>query len=134
MIKKKVVVFGIFDGVHDGHRDFFRQAKEFGDELIVIVGRDSVAKTLKGKAPKHSEHERVKSVEQEETVGKAMLGDKEISVYKVLKKIDPDVVCLGYDQGKLGSDLKKWQIFNKVFTEIHQLKSYKEETLHNSLL
>ena len=47
-MKKRVVVFGIFDGVHEGHRSLFAQALRQAQgkakedvELIVIVGRDS---------------------------------------------------------------------------------------------
>ena len=38
---KKVLVFGTFDGLHEGHKDFLRQAKQYGDHLTVVVGRDS---------------------------------------------------------------------------------------------
>ena len=68
MAKRKIIVFGIFDGVHDGHRDFFRQAKKYGDEFIVIVGRDKIAQRLKNKTPKYSEQERVNLVAKEELV------------------------------------------------------------------
>ena len=57
-MKKRVVVFGIFDGVHEGHRSLFRQAKKHGDELVVIVGRDSASLKWKGKRPKHLEETR----------------------------------------------------------------------------
>lgn len=33
----KVLVFGTFDGLHERHIDFFRQAKACGDHLTVIV-------------------------------------------------------------------------------------------------
>ena len=56
-MRKRVVVFGIFDGIHEGHRDFFRQAKEHGDELVVIVGRDSASLKWKGKQPKGRQQE-----------------------------------------------------------------------------
>ena len=58
--KSQVVVFGIFDGVHEGHRDFFQQAREYGDALMVILGRDSSARSLKSRAPRYSEEERIK--------------------------------------------------------------------------
>lgn len=34
-MQKKALAFGTFDGLHEGHEDFFRQAKKFGDNLIV---------------------------------------------------------------------------------------------------
>jgi cytidyltransferase-like protein len=49
--KKKittVMVFGTFDGIHDGHRYFLNEAKKFGDKLVVAVAKDTTVKTLKG--------------------------------------------------------------------------------------
>lgn len=137
---RKVVVFGIFDGVHDGHRDFFRQAKEFGDELIVIVGHDAIAQKLKGKKPRYSEQERVKLVEAEPLVDKAILGDEQLSTYTVLVRFNPDAVCLGYDQGELEADLQRWITLRQAqgkdlgkTIELHRVKPYQKDTLHNSL-
>ena len=48
---QRVAVFGVFDGIHAGHQDFLRQAREYGDELVVIVARDKSVTQLKGKPP-----------------------------------------------------------------------------------
>ena len=37
---KRVLIFGTFDGIHEGHLNLFKQAKKYGDYLIVVVGRD----------------------------------------------------------------------------------------------
>ena len=62
---QRVAVFGVFDGIHAGHQDFdgihaghqdfLRQAREYGDELVVIVARDKSVTQLKGKPPIHPE-------------------------------------------------------------------------------
>ncbi|MDP3982172.1 MAG: hypothetical protein Q8P70_01320, partial [bacterium] len=57
-------------------------------------------------------------------------GDIEQSTYKVLKRIAPNVVCLGYDQQTLKEDLERSGISFPVVV----LDSYKPEELHNSLL
>ncbi len=106
---KKVVVFGIFDGVHDGHRSLFSEAKKYGNYLVVLVGRDRICKKLKNKTPMHSQEERVKIVEEEKNVDKALLGDSKISTYKVLNETNPNIVCLGYDQMDLYRDLRSWK-------------------------
>jgi len=131
---KCVVVFGIFDGIHDGHRYFFQQAREYGDELIAIVGRDTMSELLKNKTPKHSEAERVCLVEKEKLVDSAVLGDEELSIYSVLSSLNPDAVCFGYDQQKLGEDLQNWIQKNKKKIQIYYLKSYQNDTLRNSSL
>ncbi len=130
---KRVAVFGIFDGIHDGHRDFFRQAREYADELICIVGRDEICMQLKNKKPRYSEGERVELVAREELVDKAVLGDSQLSTYSVLVQLNPDVICLGYDQDELEKDLKNWLQTQNRKIAIYQLKSYKPENFHNSL-
>lgn len=133
-MKKRVVVFGIFDGVHEGHRSLFLQAKEYGDELIVIVGRDSASLKWKGKKPKHSEETRRALVSKERRVGQALLGDEEQSSYKIVEKLNPDVICLGYDQDVLAQDLRLW--LKKAGREIpiYILKPHDPHINHTSFL
>lgn len=119
--KKRVVVFGIFDGVHEGHHDFFRQAHQYGDELIVVVGRDEICRKLKSKTPKHSEEERVQLVSQEPFVHQALLGDQDLSSYQVIKELKPDVICFGYDQDALEKDVQSWLSNSKHTVETHRL-------------
>lgn len=123
----KVVVFGIFDGIHNGHRSLFARAKEYGDYLVVIVGRDKSCLELKQKKPENSEEKRRELVEKEENVDEAVLGDKELSTYKVLQEIDPDVVCLGYDQEELSQDLKKWKERTDADFSIKRMEYYNEK-------
>ncbi|MFQ6030393.1 MAG: adenylyltransferase/cytidyltransferase family protein [Dehalococcoidia bacterium] len=130
----RVVVFGIFDGVHNGHRDLFRQAREYGDALIVILGRDGPARSLKSKDPRHSQEERLELVRQEPWVSDVALGDEEQSSYRVLQRLSPDVICLGYDQQALGEDLKRWMTYQGKEIPIHFLKPFKPNIFHNSLL
>ncbi len=132
--KKRVVVFGIFDGVHDGHRDLFRQAQGYGEELVVVVGRDSTALQLKNKKPKYSEKERLEMVAKEKEVDNTVLGDEELSAYGVLRELNPSVICLGYDQQNLKQDLEQ-RLWKEKKRDIRfvMLKPYHPEIFHNSL-
>ena len=47
--QKKVMTFGTFDGVHQGHENLLTQAKKLGNELIVVVAQDATVLKLKGK-------------------------------------------------------------------------------------
>lgn len=105
---KKVLVFGIFNGVHKGHVSFFRHAKKYGDFLIVAVGRASASKKFKNKLPKYSLKDRVKFVGEVKYVDKAIPGDIEQGTYKVILREKPDIICLGWDQKGLGKDLRRW--------------------------
>lgn len=134
----KVLVFGTFDGLHEGHLNLFRQAREFGDYVIVVVGRDSSVLKTKKKQPKYNENERLKVLEKCELVDEAMLGsenhDPSKNQYVLIKEINPDIICLGYDQAnfleKLEKELKEMDLKAKV----EVLKPYKPETHHSSLL
>ncbi len=94
---KIVMVFGAFDGLHPGHLDFFRQAKEHGDFLIVSVGRKSNVEKIKGKKPLFGDDERLGLVAALKIVDKAVLGVED-DFFEHIKQYSPDVVALGYDQ------------------------------------
>ncbi len=121
---KKVLVFGSFDMLHKGHLDFFRQARKHGDKLIAVVARDRTIKQLKGKKPRQKEKTRLKNVA--EHVDKALLGNK-TNKYAIVKRINPDIICLGYDQNSFTKDLKKH--FKK---KIIRLKPYKPHKYKSS--
>ena len=91
----RVLATGTFDLLHPGHVYFLTQARALGDELFVIVARDSNV-THKPK-PIIPEEQRLEMVSALEMVDKALLGS-ERDMFEPLKKIRPDIVTLGYDQ------------------------------------
>ncbi len=44
--KRQIVVFGIFDGVHEGHRDFFRQGRVVGASILDAAGKPTPQEAL----------------------------------------------------------------------------------------
>lgn len=130
---KTVVVFGIFDGVHLGHEAFFKQAHARG-RVVAIVGRDSQAREHKGRTPLLNERQRLVRVVRQPLVSRAMLGDKISGEYRVLAKIKPDIICLGYDQKKLSKDLERWMREGGPIIPIHILKAHRGHLYHTSLL
>lgn len=130
----KVLVFGTFDGLHEGHKDFFRQAKEYGDYLIVVVGRDSTVLKVKKRLPKFNENDRLEAVQKADFVDYARLGNEGISPYKVIEDIKPNVICLGYDQTHFTEKLEEKIKEMGLKIEIKRLKAYKPEQFHSSLL
>ena len=91
------MVFGAFDGLHPGHLDFFRQAKEYGDTLVVSVGTDKNVEKIKSQKPLFIQDERLDLVRECALVDEAVIG-AESEFYDHIKSFKPDVICLGYDQ------------------------------------
>jgi FAD synthetase len=94
---RRVMVFGSFDPLHEGHRSLFRQARRHGDELIVVVATDINLKRFKGHDSSMDERTRAELVRREPLVDDAVLGD-ERDFLKVIVRLQPDVIILGYDQ------------------------------------
>ena len=94
---KKIIVFGSFDPVHEGHRNFLNHAKELGDFLTVVVARDNNIEEQKNHKPMFDEQARLKAVRDLGIANKTVLGG-ETGEYEVLDSEKPDIIALGYDQ------------------------------------
>lgn len=91
---KTVMAQGTFDVLHPGHLHYFKESKNLGDRLVVIISRDSRHGDRK---IFFDEEERRQMVEALEIVDEAILG-VEGDIYETVEKIDPDVITLGHDQ------------------------------------
>jgi FAD synthetase len=87
---------GVFDLLHPGHIYFLTEARKLGDELVVVVARDSTARKFKHE-PITSEASRVQIVSALKPVDRAVLGH-EGDIYAILDEIRPDIIVLGFDQ------------------------------------
>lgn len=128
---KKVMIFGTFDILHCGHLHMFKQAREYGDFLIAVVGRDANVEEIKGIGPMHNETERLDLISQIKLIDKARLGDK-IDVYKVIEEEKPDIIALGYDQRAYIDKLADAITNFGLSTEIVRLTEYQEKRLKSS--
>jgi cytidyltransferase-like protein len=93
-----VLVFGAFDPLHEGHKDFFRQAKDLGSRLLVVVARDASIRSHKGREPHTDEETRMAAVAAVPTVDEVVLGNEQANRYELLSQLDYDILALGYDQ------------------------------------
>jgi FAD synthetase len=130
---KKVLIFGTFDGLHRGHLSFFNQARAYGDYLIVVLARDKTVQKIKNRSPGKDELERLKDLQECELVNEAKLGYED-NPYRVIKEIEPDVICLGYDQKAFTEDLEKELKKIGLKTKIYRLRPYKPEKFHSSII
>jgi len=131
---KKVMVFGVFDGVHEGHRAMLKEARTYGDYLIAVVAQDHIVEHLKGHLPGINFAERFEHLEKEDSVDRVAIGDAELAVWNVVNKYEPDVIALGYDQSEIKEDLENNQSNFKKKPEIVVLKSFEPNKYHNRIL
>ena len=134
---KRVLTFGTFDGVHDGHRNMLAQAKELGSELVVAIAPDHIVQELKGTNPDFNFERRLELLTKEQSVDVAIKGDSKTGSWEILSELQPQIIALGYDQRELESSLhthlQSWPAGQEK-PKIVVLEAYKPETLHNSLL
>ncbi len=131
---KKVMVFGTFDGVHEGHRAFFREAKSHGDHLIAVLAQDAVVERLKGRRPMLNITARVLELQKEDGVDEVVAGDMEIGTWGVIKKYRPDVIALGYDQTALKENLMAHLRDFDWGPEVVVMQAYEPQKYKSSLL
>lgn len=131
---KKVMVFGTFDIFHKGHENFLKQAEKYGDYLIAVVARDKTVLLVKKQETKNKEQERLKKLSKCKLVSKVVLGNLK-DKYAVIRKYQPDVICLGYDQKDFTQGLaKKLEGFGLDRTRVIRLKSYYPQKYKTSIL
>lgn len=128
---KKVMIFGIFDGIHKGHRDFFRAAKEYGDYLIAVVAQDHIAEHLYGKLPKVNFADRFAHLETEDEVNQIVIGEATPSILELVKRYRPDSIVLNTLQETLQEDLELHRKEIKYPLTVHIVEGH--ETLSHPL-
>ena len=133
--KTHIMVFGTFDNLHQGHLDFFKQAKSLAkfSYLVVSIARDKNVLRIKGKYPQKNECERMNLVEKCKLVDRVVLSGLKNHLTHIIKE-RPDIIALGYDQKEYVKNLKK-DLKNKgILVKIVRLKPYKEKIYKNHLL
>lgn len=97
--EKKKIVFtnGCFDLIHPGHIRYLKEAKKFGDILVVGLNSDSSVKKLKGSLrPIMSEAARAEVLASLEPVDYVVIFS-ELTPEKIIGEIKPDVHVKGGD-------------------------------------
>ncbi|MBI4894810.1 MAG: adenylyltransferase/cytidyltransferase family protein [Candidatus Aenigmarchaeota archaeon] len=129
---KKVLVFGTFDGLHEGHMKFLEQARRHGDYIIGVVARDSNVAKTKGSRPMNGERSRLGALRRH--VDSAILGERKVT-YGLIRKLRPDVICIGYDQKPTMTEARK--ILKKIGmdrVELRKMGPYRPRVYKSSIL
>ncbi|MFA5932273.1 MAG: adenylyltransferase/cytidyltransferase family protein [Candidatus Paceibacterota bacterium] len=131
----KIMVFGTFDGLHEGHINFFKQAKNFikNSFLIASIARDKNVLRIKGVYPDKNERERMILVKKCKLIDKVVLSGLRSHLPHIVK-IHPDIIALGYDQKAYVKNLKKDLKNNGIWVKVIRLKPFREKIYKNHLL
>lgn len=98
----RVVVSGGFDPIHPGHVRMFNEAKQLGDELVVIINNDNWLKQKKGYAFL-TEQERKEIIASFRAVDRVVISHHkpnptDMSVTAELRQLRPDIFAQGGDR------------------------------------
>jgi len=133
--RRIVLASGVFDLLHLGHVKFLEEAKRAGGknaELIVIVARDSTVEKKKGKKPVVPESQRRALVESLKVVDEAILGYESFDIGKVIEKIRPNVIAVGYDQDGMEEIVKKHIEEFRLKVKVVKIGKFEEDELDSS--
>ncbi len=126
-----VMTFGCFDVLHPGHISYLEEARKLGDQLVVVVARDHAIVNGKKREPVFDEATRKHLVGSLKFVDKAILGDKH-DHYKLIKKLKPDIIALGYDQPVEQKELKKKLLGMGIHSKVVRIRRAKKRHLYKS--
>ncbi len=125
----RVLATGTFDILHPGHLLYLSEAKALGDELYVIVARDSMVKhKLKPIVP---EGQRLAMVQALRIVDRAMLGS-ETDIFEPLRKIKPDIIALGKNQFFKEKELEAQLRTHGIIAKVVRIQSFEQCELCSS--
>lgn len=93
---KRVITYGTFDLLHNGHINLLRRAKEYGDYLIVAISTDEF-NAIKGKKAYYSFEQRKAILEAIRYVDLVIPENTWEQKVEDVKKYDVDVFVMGDD-------------------------------------
>lgn len=108
----KHIVFtnGCFDILHIGHIRYLKEAKTYGDHLIVAINSDSSVRFIKGEGrPLVSQDERAEVVAALECVDSVVIFD-ELNPLNIIEMFKPHILVKGADWTEetiIGADVVK---------------------------
>jgi rfaE bifunctional protein nucleotidyltransferase chain/domain len=99
---KKIIVFtnGCFDILHRGHVELLREARGFGDILVVGLNSDASVRRLKGRGrPLVAEKDRAFVLAALEAVDRVVIFGEDTPL-EAIRALEPDVLVKGAEYGR----------------------------------
>lgn len=94
---KKVITYGTYDLLHQGHINLLRRAKELGDYLIVGVTNDNFDRERGKLSVRNNVLERVEAVKATNLADKVIIEDYVGQKIDDIQKYDVDIFAIGSD-------------------------------------
>lgn len=114
--KKIVLCHGVFDLLHIGHIEYFKEAKSKGDKLIVSVTSDEFVNKGPNR-PAFNFRERLEAISSLGVVDYVVLSSNPTAV-NMIKELKPSFYCKGPDYKKKNNDIS-----GEIKNEIKAVKS-----------
>ena len=133
--RKIVLASGVFDLLHFAHVKYLEEAKKAGGtdaELVIIVARDSTVEKRRGERPIIPENQRLALVDSLKVVDKAILGYEDFNIEKVIEKIKPDVIALGYDRSDIEQTVRDYLKKRGLNIKVVKIGKFGEDELDSS--
>ncbi len=112
--KKVVLVGGCFDLLHEAHIDFLKEAKNYGEELVVMIQSDKYIALNKGKGrPIYSQNSRAKILNSIKYVSHVILIPESLAKEKLPLKI-----LLDFKPSVFATKRKGWRKFSKEIKKV----------------
>ena len=115
--RKIVHCHGVFDLIHIGHIKHFKEAKQYGDLLVVTVTPDRYVDKGHGR-PVFKERTRIEALEALKDIDYLSLNNEK-SAISAIRKIRPNFYCKGPDYKNFTHDLS-----GKISEEVREVKKY----------
>ena len=121
--KKVVLCHGVFDLLHIGHINHFKEAKNLGDILIVTVTQDKYVNKGPNRPifPLNTRMESIAALKDVDYVAPNMFPN----AIRLIKKLKPDIYCKGKDYKNYNSDAT-----NQIKKEASAVKSIGGKIIH----
>ena len=116
--KQIVLCHGVFDLLHIGHINHFKEAKDLGDILVVSITGDNYVRKGPNR-PVFNIKQRMQAIASLEIVDYVYLNNNPTSI-EVIKFLKPKIYCKGPDYKKNEDD-----ITGNINKEFKELKKYK---------
>jgi FAD synthetase len=128
---RRVVATGTFDILHPGHIYYLEESRKLGDELWVIVARDSNVKHKP--RPVIPEEHRLAMVAALKPVDHAVLGDK-TDMFRPIEEIRPAIITIGFNQMFNETKLEEQLLARNLSPRIVRIGRYADGDLCSSRL